>query len=54
MRLLIDATLYTFLMQFFFKGGLPPEGRFNPPIASMAVCEVYKLNIRKNTPFVVT
>ena len=28
------------LNALFLKGITPPEGRFNPPIASMAVCEV--------------
>ena len=37
------------------KGTKSPRwGRFNPPIAFMAACEVYKLNIRKNAIFSVT
>ena len=39
MRFLIGAPFYPFLKHFFSRAS-PPEVRFNPPVASMAVCEV--------------
>ena len=39
--ILTELNIFTFLNVFFQMGpSPPPPGRFNPPIASMAVCEV--------------
>ena len=45
LNLLTELNNFTSL-NVFFKGGQrpPPPGRFNPPIASMAVCEVSEVH----------
>ena len=48
---LTELNHFTSLIVFSSKGATPPQpGRFNPPIASMAVCEVYDPNIPTYDP----
>ena len=49
--LLTELNNFTSLNVFFQRGAKPPPpGRFNPPIASMAVCEVWGVNNQKGNP----
>ena len=47
---LTELDHFTSLNVFFQRGrdGPPPSGRLNPPIASMAVCEVSDPDIQKS------